>query len=142
MLRTTLLLPLLTLGLAGFASAQQVPSSAPPGTAPIEAGSDQPAIVIPDTPRTVITEKKDNGVTSEVDVKSGKSHYKLKPTRPAGNAVPNTVEAGGSRAPQWTVMEFNLGQKKDKKAAQAADGGSTPPPAPAATPTQPSTPTK
>jgi hypothetical protein len=116
MLRNFLLLPLLSFGLAGLASAQQTPSSAPPGTAPIEAGSDQPTVTIPDKPpRTVITEKKENGVTTEVDVKSGKSHYKLKPTRPVGNAVPNTVEAGGARAPQWTVMEFNLGQKKDKK---------------------------
>lgn len=139
MLRTSLLLSLL-LAAAGLAQAQanapsqQTPSSAPPANVqPIAAGSDEPVTVLPSEPRTRITEKKENGGrVSEVDVRSGKSHYKLRPNSPAGNAQPGTVEAGGARAPLWTVKEFDLFGKK-KKDSEAADTSTPAPAAPAST---------
>jgi hypothetical protein len=149
MLRTSLFLALTAAaGLAmaqssSTAQSQTRPSSAPPANvAPIEAGSDQPVTVIPDRPRTRITEKKaEGGQVTEVEVQSGKSHYKLRPNAPAGNAQPGTVEAGSTRAPLWTVKEFDiLGKKKKEGAAEASDSGSNAnaqPPAPPAATSQP-----
>lgn len=149
MLRTSLFLALTAAaGLAlaqssSTAPSQSRPSSAPPANvAPIEAGSDQPVTVIPERPRTRITEKKaEGGQVTEVQVQSGKSHYTLRPKAPAGNAQPGTVEAGGTRAPLWTVKEFDiLGKKKKEGAAEAGDTGSNAnaqPPAPPAGTSQP-----
>lgn len=139
MLRTSTLWNILSLSLLACAStavAQQKPAEAPPKLEVIEEGSDTPITVTPpSTGGAKITEKKEGGRVTEVKVKSGKSSYTMKPNVPAGNAQPGDVTGSTLRAPQWTVLEFDLARKKktDKEnVPEAADA--PPPPRPAETP--------
>ena len=137
MLRTSSRLKLLTLCLAAHAGlaaaqsqqqapAQQRPSQAPPQLERIEPGSDVPTTTIPPKERTRITEKRGNdGQVTEVEVQSGKSRYIMKPNVAPGNAQPGDRQSSAIRAPQWQVMEFDIGNPKKQAAAQA------PAPAPA-----------
>jgi hypothetical protein len=136
MLRTSALPALFSLcllGMANLASAQSTPSSAPPKLERIEEGSDIPLTVTPkrDGERK-ITEKKEGGKVTEVKVKSGKSTYTMRPNVPAGNAQPGDATASSLRAPQWQVMEFELGKKKPKTTDEAAEPAPAPPPPAAA----------
>lgn len=138
MLRTSLLWKAAFLGLlaqSGMALAQ-TPSSAPPKLERIEEGSDTPITVTPKAKSDKkVTEKKEQGKVTEVQVQSGKSHYVLKPNTPPGSALPGDAMAAKVRAPQWQVMEFDIGNKKkqkekDEEAAAAVAAGSAPPPPP------------
>jgi hypothetical protein len=118
---------------AGSALAQQ-PSSAPPKLERIEEGSDTP-ITVTSKPKAEqkVTEKKEQGKVTEVQVQSGKSKYIMKPNTPAGSALPGDGLSAKVRAPQWTVMEFDIGKKKQKeKEEEAAASTPAPPPPPVA----------
>jgi hypothetical protein len=130
MLRTSSRLKLLSLCLlahAGLVSAQAQqpapaqarPSQAPPQLERIEPGSDVPTTTIPPRERTRITEKRGNdGQVTEVEVQSGKSRYIMKPNVAPGNAQPGDAQSSAIRAPQWQVMEFDLGNPKKQGATQ------------------------
>jgi hypothetical protein len=143
MSRTSTRLATLTLCLlahAGMAAAQQQaaqpqPTDKPPKLERIEPGSDVPATTIPSRRGTQITEKKQNGQTTEVQVNAGGSRYTMRPNTPAGNAQPGDAESSAVRAPQWQVLEFDLNGKR--KAAGAAAADATPAPAPAEAPPPP-----
>jgi hypothetical protein len=143
MLRTSHFWKLFSLCLlahASGASAQQsAPSSAPPKIERIEPASDIPATLpTKNTSGPQITEKRGNGgQATEVTVKSGGSTYTIKPNPQIGNAQPGDVQGGGAiRAPQWKVLEFDLGKKKQSEreaeaaAAEAAAAAPAPPPPP------------
>lgn len=111
------------------APAQQRPNQAPPQLERIEPGSDVPATTIPPRERTRITEKRGNdGSVKEVVVESGPSRYIMKPHTPPGNAQPGDAQSSSLRAPQWQVMEFDIGNPKKQPADPAA---AAPSPAPA-----------
>ena len=145
--RLPLLAPCLTLLLAaqaGSALAQQAaqPQStqnqAPPKLERVEPGSDVPATTIPSRTRTQITERRDGGQVTEVEVNSSGSHYYMKPNNPPGNAVPGSASGNSIRAPQWKVGEFDLSGKR-KAASETGTNTPTqadvppPPPLPAGT---------
>lgn len=128
------LLALCLLAPAGFAAAQQAQTAQPaparqqapaqrPGEQPpqlerIEPGSDMPATTIPPRQRTRITERRGNdGAVTEVEVQSGPSRYIMKPNVAAGNAQPGDAQSSGIRAPQWQVMEFDIGNPKKQDSA-------------------------
>jgi hypothetical protein len=128
-------LMLCVLAHAGSAAAQQQPpSEAPPKLERIEPGSDVPATTVPERGRTKIIEKKQGGVVTEVEVQSGKSHYVMRPNRPAGNAQPGDAQSSQIRPPEWKVLEFDLTGKKRKSEAAVADEAAAtadaPPPPP------------
>jgi hypothetical protein len=136
MSRTTTCLHTLTLCLlacAPFAQAQQPPSDQPPRLERIEPGSDVPATSIPPRGGTQIKEKRQNGQTTDVEVTSGKSHYKIKPNQEAGNAQPGDAQSA-IRGPEWTVFQFDLNGKRKAAsgapaaAAEGAPASSVPPP--------------
>jgi hypothetical protein len=130
--RLPLLAPCLALLLAAQAGqalaqqpaqqAQSTQNQAPPRLERVEPGSDVPATNIPSRTRTQITERRDGGQVTEVEVNSSGSHYTMKPNTPPGNAVPGS-NANSIRAPQWKVGEFDLSGKR-KTAAEA--GTNTP----------------
>jgi len=129
MLRTPLLLTSLALSLAaGTATAQtpSKPSEAPPR---LEVVEDGPITVAPARQGgTKITEKKEGGRVTEVQVKAGKSSYTMKPNIPAGNALPGDAQSSAIRAPQWTVLEFDLNRKKKNTDKEAVPDAPAPPP--------------
>ena len=142
-LRTSTLAKLVSLCMlvhAGVALAQQNDKKPeqkpeqPPALERIEEGSDVPITVTPPkTGGTRITEKKQGGRVTEAKVKAGPSEYTMKPNVPAGNAQPGDAVSNSIRAPQWTVLEFDLNKKKnadDKAAADAAAGSQSAPPPP------------
>jgi hypothetical protein len=148
MSRTSTCLKTLTLCLlahAGLAAAQQPqqqqqtpPSDKPPKLERIEPGSDVPATTIPQRGRTQVQERRrEGGDVTEVDVKSGKSHYVLRPNRPPGNAVPGSAESGAVGAPQWPLLEFDLNRKRKEGTAGAAAEAGEAAPAPANVPPPP-----
>lgn len=139
MLRTFPRLSFLSIALlcAGTAGAQtaataQQPAgqtAQPPATERIETGSDVPTTPIEPRRGTRITEKRNNGQVTEVEVQAGKSHYIMRPNQPAGNAQAGDAQSSAFRAPQWQVMEFDIGPKKntaDAEAAAAAAGTTAP----------------
>jgi len=136
MLRTSPLwkiLPLCLLAHASLALAQQAaPSAAPPKLERIEEGSDQPITVTPprSTGGSKVTEKKEGGKVTEVQVKAGPSTYTMKPHSPAGNAQAGDATAGTLRAPQWKVMEFDLSRKKKTDKEDVPEAAPVPPPPP------------
>jgi hypothetical protein len=112
-------------GLAAAQSQQQVqqqparPAQTPPQLERIEPGSDVPATTIPPKERTRITEKRGNdGSVTEVEVQSGKSRYIMKPNVAPGNAQPGDAQSSSLRAPQWQVMEFDIGNPKKQAAPE------------------------
>ena len=146
MLRTPVISASLTLCLlacAGLATAQQKPSEAPPKLEIIEQGVDAPLPTSPArTPGAKITEKKEGGRVTEVKVKSGKSSYTMRPNVPAGNAQPGDAQSGAIRAPQWTVLEFDMNRKKKNDQEAAAQPAAAPPPPRSATPAATPAPTR
>lgn len=58
-----------------------------------------------------VTEKREQGVVTEVQVQSGKSNYKLKQSAGAGNAAAGDAQSNTVRAAQFTVKEFDFGRK-------------------------------
>lgn len=131
--RTFLRLSVLPLALlTGFAWAQQAATTTQqqPPTERIEPGSDVPTTNIPPRRGTQIKERRANdGTVTEIEVQSGKSHYIMRPNTPAGNAQAGDAQSSAFRAPQWQVMEFDIGPKKqaageDAATAPAAAAGS------------------
>lgn len=129
------LLALSLASLAGMAAAQQsgnpagtraVPNEAPPKLDRIEPGSDVPATTIPPKRGTTITETRDGGQVTEVEVTAGGSHYYMKPNTQPGNAQTNSI-----RAPQWKVGEFDLsGKRKATNDSASPTPADVPPPPP------------
>ena len=135
MLRTPRILTLLSLSLplcllapAALAQTPPKPSEAPPKMQVEDDGAP-----ITNAPQkqggTRIVEKKEGGRVTEVKVKAGPSTYTMKPHVPAGNAQPGDGQSSAIRAPQWTVLEFDIGGKK-KNTEQEAVPEATPAPAP------------
>ncbi len=129
------LAPLWLLAHAGMAMAQQsatTPPATPPKLERIEEGSDVPITVTPpkSSQGNKITEKKENGRVTEATVKSGPSTYTMKPNTPAGNAQPGDLVSNGIRAPQWTVLEFDLSKKKKTDKEDVPQEAPVPPPPP------------
>lgn len=136
MLRKSILLSVSALAFAGAAAAQQAgtpPAQTPPTAEPIEK-RDTPALPEREPkPRTTIRERKQGGEVQEAEVTSGGSTYTLRPDKRTGNAQPGSVDAGPSRAPTWSVLDFNLGQKKkkageDEQSGQEGQAEAPPPP--------------
>jgi hypothetical protein len=134
MTRTSLLWPALFLMLSANAFAQSTPSQAPPKLEKLEEVTDDPiTVTAKPAPERQITERRDNsGKVVEATVKSGPSTYSLRPTHPAGTALPGDVMSGAARGPHWTVMEFGGRKKKNPEDEAATDTDAPPPPPPAA----------
>ena len=116
---------------SAFAQAQPKPSEAPPRLEVIEEGADAPVKVAPArSGGTKITEKKEGGRVTQATVKAGKSTYTMKPNVPVGNAQPGDALSSTVRAPQWTVLEFDLNGKKKNTDKEAVPDAPAPPPPP------------
>jgi hypothetical protein len=118
--------------LAQQSSPQATQNQAPPKLERVEPGSDVPATTIPSRTRTQITETRNGGQVTEVEVNSSGSHYTMKPNTPPGNAVPGS-NANSIRAPQWKVGEFDLSGKRKaavEAGANAPAAADAPPPPP------------
>lgn len=98
----------------------QANKAAPPTMQRLEEG-EAPAITIrkPDGSKK-ITEKREQGVVTEVQVQSGKSNYKLKQSAGAGNAAAGDAQSNTVRAAQFTVKEFDFGRKPETEKKEDA----------------------
>ena len=85
-----------------------------------------------------VTEKREQGVVTEVQVKSGKSNYKLKQSAGAGNAAAGDAQSNSVRAAQFTIKEFDLGRKPAEEVKEDTSLQPAPPP-PSVRPAQPAT---
>lgn len=138
-MRTPLLLTALPLVFAVSmpAHAQQLRERAeappPPQLERLEEGA-APAVTIPggSQPERAITEKREQGRVTEVEVRTGRSTYVVKPLNPAGSALPGDTQANTNRAAQFKVKEFDLSKPEDLKPQpqpQAPQAPAAPPPA-------------
>jgi hypothetical protein len=135
MARTSSVWKILLLGMlahVSLAQAQQTPSSAPPKMERVEEGSDTPITVTPQQRNAKkITEKREGGRTTEVQVSTGKSSYTMKANPPGAVSQPGDTTGSTLRPPQWKVLEFDLFKKKQKERAEAeaaATAAAPPPP--------------
>jgi ribosomal protein L21E len=138
-MRTPLLLTALPLVFAVSmpAFAQQLRERAeappPPQLERLEEG-EAPAVTIPGggQPERSIPEKREQGRVTEVEVRTGRSTYVVKPLNPAGSALPGDTQANTNRAAQFKVKEFDLSKPEDLKPRpqpQAPQAPAAPPPA-------------
>jgi len=119
-----LALPLLAVSAIAGAQTPAKPSDAPPKLEQIEEVGDAPITVAPVAPRQQITEKREAGVVSEVKVSTGGSTYYMRPGTP-GDPTNSQL-----RGPQWKVLEFDLGKKKQKQRDDDAADTTPEPPQP------------
>lgn len=120
---------LLQAAVTGAQAQNTAPSAAPPKMEQIEDVGDAPVTVTSKPVETQMTEKREQGRVTEVKVSSGGSTYYVKPNNHNGTATPGDV--GGNRGPQWQVMEFDLGRKKQKQHDDDALDTTPAPPPPA-----------
>lgn len=125
MMRSSTIRPFVLVALLACAAlaGAQAPAKAPPPLEKIEEIGDDAITVTgkPDSEKK-ITEKREQGKVTEVQVNTGRSSYSVKPNTPAGNAMPGDMTGSANRGPQWKVMEFDLGKKsKNPKEQDAAD---------------------
>lgn len=120
-MRTPILLTLpLVFAAAMPAHAQQPRERAdappPPRLERLEEG-EAPAVTIPGggPSEKSITEKREQGRVTEVEVRTGRSTYVVKPLNPAGSALPGDAQSSTNRAPQFKVKEFDLQRPEDLK---------------------------
>jgi hypothetical protein len=103
---------------AGFAisastlvAAQDKTAPPPPKLEKLEEGPDSDVKLIKQESNKLKTvERKDNGKVTEVQVRTGKSSYTVKPN----DAPKGTPEGDANRAAQWKVLEFG-GKKQEKE---------------------------
>jgi len=119
-----LALPLLAVAAVAGAQTPAKPSDAPPQLERIDEMGEAPITVTPQAPKQQITEKREGGAVTEVKVTTGGSTYYMKPS--AGGDLANS---GTLRGPQWKVLEFDLGKKKQKQNEEEAADVPAPPPA-------------
>lgn len=88
----------------------------PPTLERLEEG-EAPAVTIPGggQPERSITEKREQGRVTEVEVRTGRSTYVVKPLNPGGSALPGDTQANTNRAAQFKVKEFDLSKPEDLK---------------------------
>jgi hypothetical protein len=101
----------------------------PPQLERLEEG-EAPAVTIPGggPAEKSITEKREQGRVTEVEVRTGRSTYVVKPLNPAGSALPGDTQANTNRAAQFKVKEFDLSPPEDlKPQAQPAAAPAAPP---------------
>ncbi len=134
-MRTPLLLTTLSLALAAsmpaFAQQPLADAPPPPRLERLEEG-EAPAVTIPGggQPERSITEKREQGRVTEVEVRTGRSTYVVKPLNPAGSALPGDTQSNTNRAAQFKVKEFDLSKPEDlKPQPQPQQAPAVPPPA-------------
>lgn len=95
-------------------AAQEKAAPPPPKLEKLEEGPETDVKLIkPEGTKLKTVERKENGKVTEVQVRSGKSTYTVKPN----NAPKGTPEGDANRAAQWKVMEF--GGKKETKEVES-----------------------
>ena len=119
-MRTPLLLTTFSLVFAVsmpvFAQQPRADAPPPPRLERLEEG-ETPAVTIPGggQPERSITEKREQGRVTEVEVRTGRSTYVVKPLNPAGSALPGDAQANTNRAAQFKIKEFDLSKPEDLK---------------------------
>ena len=137
-MRTPLLLTTFSLAVAVsmpvLAQQPRADAPPPPRLERLEEG-EAPAVTIPGggQPERAITEKREQGRVTEVEVRTGRSTYVVKPLNPAGSALPGDTQANTNRAAQFKVKEFDLSKPEDLKPQPQGQTQQTPQ-APAAPP--------
>lgn len=110
-LRLLLLIsPLFMLATPAILLAQDKTVPPPPKLEKLEEGTESDIKLLkPESNKTKMVEKRQNGKVTEVQVRTGKSSYTVKPN----DAPKGTPEGDANRAAQWKVFEF--GGKKEHK---------------------------
>lgn len=101
---------------------QQAPK--PPVLEKLEEGQAPAVTIRPSEREQAITEKREQGKVTEVHVKTGGSSYTVKANDQPGSIQPGEAQSTSMRVPQWQILEFDLGMRKEK---QEGDKAATPP---------------
>ncbi|MFT5535544.1 MAG: hypothetical protein ACI802_003809 [Candidatus Paceibacteria bacterium] len=110
-----------------FLAHAQTSNQAPPALERLEEGI-APDITIRPRESGNTTQKREQGVVTEVQVQSGGSSYRVKQSAGPGNAAPGDAQSNAVRAPQWLVKEFDWGGVKAPTASEPAPMQDAPPP--------------
>ncbi|WP_344761642.1 DUF2782 domain-containing protein [Actimicrobium antarcticum] len=136
-MRTSTIWPLFILCVAATATPILVQAQTgkdappPPNLQKLEEGAAPDSTVRPSDSRGKTTQKREQGVVTEVQVQSGKSNYRVKQSAGPGNAAPGDAQSNAVRPPQWTVKEFDWGGKKQVKPGEQVPDAPAPPLPPA-----------
>ena len=126
---------------AATVNAQQNPALSkdappPPQMQKLEEGQAPAVTITPNEKKNQVTEKRaPGGKVTEVDVKSGKSLYTLKPNdQQVGTSQPGDAESSSTHGgTQWKVMSFGPNRSQQEPQDSAAPNALPPATMPAAT---------
>jgi hypothetical protein len=107
----------------------QTTNQAPPNLERLEEGN-APDITIRPRENSTTTQKREQGVVTEVQVQSGGSNYRVKQSAGPGNAAPGDAQSNAVRSPQWLIKEFDWGGTAAPNASEPAPMQDAPPPPP------------
>ncbi|MBR7799447.1 hypothetical protein [Undibacterium fentianense] len=111
---SNLVAALIAISASPLLAAQEKTAPPPPKLEKLEEGPEADVKLIkPESNKLKTVERKENGKVTEVQVRTGKSTYTVKPN----NAPKGTPEGDANRAAQWKVMEF--GGKKESKEVES-----------------------
>jgi hypothetical protein len=109
----------------------QAAKTPPPDLQKLEEGSPADVTTRKPEPANKSTETREQGVVTDVQVQSGKSHYHLKQSAGPGNSAPGDSQTNIAHPAQWQIKQFDLGRKPDKeKSAEGLQTTDVPPPPP------------
>ena len=103
-------------GLPLSAAAQQDPAR-PPVLEKLDEGQPPETPIRPTPSQPVITEKREAGKVKEVEVQTGKSTYVVKANEQPGSIQPGEGQSTSIRVPQWKILEFDFGARKENQDA-------------------------
>ncbi len=103
------------------AGAQQA-APKPPVLEKLDEGQAPEVTIRPSAPE--IQEKREQGKIKEVHVHSGGSNYVVKANEQPGSIQPGEGQSTAIRVPQWQILDFDLGMRKEKP---EGDKAATPP---------------
>jgi hypothetical protein len=83
-----------------------------------------------------ITEQRERGQVTSIEVQNGSSTYYLKPNMPAGSAFSSDTQMPSTRGAQWQIFEFDWNREPKKNRGAAAHAKTIAPPPALATPPQ------
>lgn len=114
---------------ASSAVAQNQTSKAPPpDLQKLDEGAAADVTIRPTPPRNKITQKRVQGVVTDVEVHSGGSHYFVKQSAGPNNAAPGEGMINSVRPATWQIKEFDWGGKPKVDKASDAAADAPPPP--------------
>jgi len=115
-------------GVPLFASAQQGEPPRPPVLEKLDEGQPPEVTIRPTPSQPTIIERRAQGKVTEAEVQTGSSTYIVKANDQPGSIQPGEGQSTATRVPQWKILEFDFGARKERPEPTQPSADVPPPP--------------